>query len=182
MVPPGIIGRLAKRRSATRPNRTSSLSLMKRGYTAADYLTTPRDAAPLKRIRSELLYAFDCMPKLKVPELTKQNQDRIFELRVYESPTEGFGDLKVEMFNAGEVPIFLDCGIIPVFMGQAIVGDQMPNLTYMTVYANEQAKREAWSKFPGHPDWKKLSAIQRYKGSVSKIHKFNLAPVEGSQL
>jgi hypothetical protein len=149
---------------------------------AAEYLSTPPEHTPLQRIRSELLVAFDCMPRLIVPELTAQNQDRVFELRTYESPTERLGELKVEMFNAGEVPIFLDCGIIPVFLGQALVGDVTPSLTYMTVYPSMQAKAEAWKKFPVHPDWINLKDVPKYKGTVSKIHKWELVPVEGSQL
>jgi len=122
------------------------------------------------------------MPRVKIPELTRQNRDRVFELRTYESPTEHLGDLKVEMFNSGEVPIFLDCGILPVFLGQAIVGDLMPSLTYMTVYSSMEAKAKAWGKFPKHPDWLKLKEIPKYKGTVSKIHKWILVPVKGSQL
>ncbi|MFC1758262.1 NIPSNAP family protein [Planctomycetota bacterium] len=147
---------------------------------AAEYLS--KKNAAFKRIRSELLHAFDCMPQLKVPSQTKDDQDRVFELRIYESATEQLGDLKVEMFNAGEVPIFLDCGIVPVFLGQAVVGDLLPSLTYMTVYDSMEAKAEAWSKFPKHPDWKTLSKLPKYKGTVSNIHKWELVPVKGSQL
>jgi hypothetical protein len=149
---------------------------------AADYLATPVQDAPLSRIRSELLYAFNCQSRLHVDALSANQQDRIFELRTYESPTEQFGDLKVEMFNSGEVPIFLDCGIQPVFLGQAIVGDKMPSLTYMTIYSSTEAKDAAWKKFPTHPDWIKLKGVEKYKGSVSKIYKWDLVPVAGSQL
>jgi hypothetical protein len=147
---------------------------------AADYLAN-KDAA-FNRIQSELLLAFDCMPQLKVPQQTENNAARVFELRIYESPTERLGELKVEMFNAGEVPIFLDCGIMPVFMGQAIVGDLLPSLTYMTVYDSMEAKAEAWGKFPKHPDWLTLKDVPKYSGTVSKIHKWELVPVDGSQL
>ncbi len=147
---------------------------------AAGYLKK-KDAA-FTRIRSELLHAFDCMPQLKVPSQTEGNKDRVFELRIYESATEQLGNLKVEMFNAGEVPIFLDCGIMPVFLGQAVVGDLLPSLTYMTVYDSMEAKAEAWSKFPKHPEWNKLKVVPKYKGTVSKIHKWELVPVDGSQL
>lgn len=148
---------------------------------AADYMALGQKQTPLVRIRTELLDSFDCWPNLKTPELA-ENPSRIFEMRVYESTNERFGNLKVEMFNAGEVPIFLDSGVIPVFMGQALVGDKMPNLTYMTVYENQAAKDKAWENFRNHPDWKVLSGVQKYKGTVSKIHKIDLLPVSGSQL
>ena len=85
-------------------------------------------------------------------------------------------DIMVEMFNSGEVPIFLDCGIQPVFMGRVLSGPKMPNLTYMTVYSDEDHLAEAWSKFGPHPDWQKLKEVEKYKGTVSKIHKTLLTP------
>lgn len=149
--------------------------------TAAEYMTMSKDDNPLVRIRSELLDSFDCWPKLKVPAQTKVD-GRIFELRVYESSNERMGNLKVEMFNSGEVPIFLDSGVTPVFMGKAIAGDKMPNLTYLTVYKDQAVMDQAWDNFRKHPDWQVMKKIEKFKGTVSKIHKLNLVPVPGSQL
>lgn len=149
---------------------------------AADYLSVPANAPLLQRIRSELLYSFDCWPKVTVSEQKKAGKDRLFEMRVYESPTENFGELKVEMFNAGEVPIFLDCKIAPVFMGHALIGDQMPNLTYMTVYDGDDARQAAWKNFSKHPDWQVLKEVEKYKGTVSKIYKSDWKPKSYSQL
>jgi hypothetical protein len=149
---------------------------------AESYLATDNKNPVYQRIRSELLLAFDCMPKLKVPSQKAANKDRLFELRTYESSTERMGTLKVEMFNNGEVPIFLDSGIQPVFFGQCVVGDRMPNLTYMTVYDNAEVRDAGWKKFIEHPEWKKLSAVEKYKGTVSKIYKTDLLPRPYSQL
>ena len=146
------------------------------------YLETNIKKPVYSRMRSELLLAFDCFPKLVVPTQKTENKDRLFELRVYESPTERMGVLKVEMFNSGEVPIFLDCGIKPVFFGQAIIGDRMPNLTYMTVYDNAEQRDACWKKFQSHPDWAKLKVVEKYAGAVSKIQKINLLPRPYSQL
>ncbi|NOZ38914.1 MAG: hypothetical protein GXP24_01650 [Planctomycetes bacterium] len=153
-------------------------------YLAAgkEYLSTPADQPPLKRIRSELLLSFDCWPKVTVPKQKAEGQSRLFELRTYESPTENFGQLKVEMFNSGEVPIFLDCGIAPVFMGHALIGDKMPNLTYMTVYDNSAAVDTAWGNFVKHPDWQVLKEVKKYKGTVSKIYKSVWTPKSYSEL
>ncbi|MEZ6090729.1 MAG: NIPSNAP family protein [Pirellulaceae bacterium] len=149
---------------------------------AGPYLETPPTQPLLERVRSELLIAFDVQPQMSVPAICRDKDDRIFELRTYESATEHRGDLKVEMFNSGEVPIFLDCGIQPIFFGQAIIGDRMPNLTYMTVYPNQEAKDEGWKKFRVHPDWKVLSKNPRFADTVSTIHKWDLAPLPASQL
>ena len=149
---------------------------------AADYLNTPAAEPLVKRIRSELLMSFNCWPTVTVPKQKRDEQPRLFEMRVYESPTEKYGDLKVEMFNAGEVPIFLDSGIAPVFMGHALIGDRMPNLTYMTVYDNDAERQAAWKAFLAHPDWQVLKAVDKYQGTVSKIDKSDWIPKPYSQL
>jgi hypothetical protein len=136
----------------------------------------------VRRIESELLIGFDCWPQVAVSEQAKAQQPRLFELRTYESATEQLGHLKVEMFNSGEVDIFLDCGIDPVFMGQAVIGDKLPNLTYMTVYDNAAARDAAWQKFLAHPDWQTLKAVAKYQGTVSKIHKSDWVPKPYSDL
>ncbi|MEO8271912.1 MAG: NIPSNAP family protein [Aureliella sp.] len=149
---------------------------------AAEYLSTPAAQPLVKRIRSELLMSFNCWPTVTVSAQKREEKPRLFEMRVYESPTENFGDLKVEMFNAGEVPIFLDCKIAPVFMGQALIGDMMPNLTYMTVYDNDEQRQAAWKAFVEHADWQVLKEVEKYKGTVSKIHKSDWLPKPYSQL
>jgi hypothetical protein len=149
---------------------------------AGDYWNTPADQPMVKRIRSELLLSFDCWPQVAVPQQKKDDKPRLFELRVYESPTEMLGELKVEMFNSGEVPIFLDCKIAPVFMGRALIGDLLPNLTYMTVYDDDQSRKVAWEAFSQHPDWQKLKAVEKYQGTVSKIHKSDWLAKPYSQL
>ena len=149
---------------------------------AKEYLGRGPKESPYQRIQSELLVAMKCWPELKVPEEALGNQDRVFELRVYESANERIGHLKVEMFNEGEVPIFLDCDIIPIFIGQAVIGPYTPNLTYLTMYENEEARKAGWRKFLAHPDWKVLSGIEKYKGTVSKIHKYILVPKPYSQM
>jgi len=154
-------------------------SFMSAGKT---YFETDIKNPVYNRMRSELSVAFDCFPKIAVPKQKLANKERLFEMRVYESPTERMGVLKVEMFNNGEVPIFLACGIQPVFFGQVIVGDRMPNLTYMTVYDDAAQRDECWKKFQIHPDWLELKAVEKYAGAVSKIQKINLLPRPYSQL
>ena len=149
---------------------------------ARNYLDRGTDNSPYQRIESELLVAMDCMPLLKVPEQQLKNANRVFELRVYESANERRGDLKVHMFNNGEVPIFLDCGIQPIFIGQAMIGPSTPNLSYLTVYPSEQARNKAWVDFRAHPDWLVLKKKSKYAGTVSKIDKYVLTPTDYSQI
>lgn len=149
---------------------------------AKQYLTTPADKPVISRISSELLLSFDVWPKATASKQKQEGRDRLFELRTYESPTERLGHLKVEMFNSGEVPIFLDSGITPVFMGQALVGDKLPNLTYMTVYDDVDSRDKAWKTFVEHADWQVLKEVKKYAGTVSKIHKSDWRPKSYSDL
>lgn len=149
---------------------------------ASDYLARGPQNPPYARIESELLVAMDCMKKLVVPEGTTANADRVYELRVYESANERLGNLKVDMFNQGEVPIFLDSGIIPIFIGQAVIGPQTPNLTYLSLFPSEAERLQAWVKFRAHPDWKVLSGKAKYQGTVSRIDKYVLIPTAYSQM
>ncbi len=146
------------------------------------YLQRPHTDPPYERIRSELLSSMACWPKLKVADGSLENDERVYELRTYESANERIGDLKVEMFNNGEVPIFLNVDITPVFIGQCLLGPQMPSLTYLTVYENEAARQKAWSDFVADPDWKVLSTNPKYAGTVSHIDKFVLAAKSYSQM
>ena len=149
---------------------------------AAEYLAHGPKDSPYVRMESELLIAMDCWPKTVVQEGTTANPERVFELRLYESPNERLGDLKVDMFNAGEVPIFLDCKIQPVFIGQCVLGPQAPSLTYLTVYESEDARAAAWKSFTKNPDWQVLKKVAKYGGTVSHIDKFVLQAKPYSQM
>ncbi|WP_390621744.1 NIPSNAP family protein [Rubripirellula tenax] len=149
---------------------------------AKTYLDRGPGKSPFARISSELLVAMDCMPQLVVPDGSLANDDRVYELRIYESPNERLGHLKVEMFNSGEVPIFLDCKITPIFIGQAIIGPQTPSLTYLTMYPSEAARIEAWKAFQVHPDWQTLKVVPKYQGTVTRIDKFVLVPKPYSEM
>jgi hypothetical protein len=148
---------------------------------AEPYLKSDFKKPIYSRARSELLLSFDCFPKVSVPKQKLAGKDRLFELRVYESPNELLGHLKVEMFNSGELDIFRKCEIQPVFMGQALIGDNLPNLTYMTVYDNAAQRDECWKSFQANPEWQVMKADKKYEGTVSKIHKTDLLPRPYSQ-
>ena len=88
-------------------------------------------------MESSLLVAFKGMPHVETPI---KSPDRIFQLRIYESPSEMTGQKKIEMFNdAGEIAIFRRVGLHPVFFGETVVGSKMPNLTYMLSFESADA-------------------------------------------
>jgi len=147
---------------------------------AADYAAIPATEPVYERVDSALLSAFAGMPKLQVPS----TPSRLFNLRIYESHSEAAGDKKIEMFNRGEIDIFRRVGLTPVLFGKTIAGTRMPNLTYLLVFENEEARVAAWNRFRADPEWLKLKAIPEYedKRIVSKITNRLLAPTKYSQL
>jgi hypothetical protein len=148
----------------------------------ADFLSAPLGSPAFVRFESTLMRAFDAIPKLEIPAESAGNQPRIFELRIYESHSETAARRKVEMFNAGEIPIFRATGLNPVFFGETIAGGLMPNLTYMVYYKDIAARDAAWAAFLAHPDWKTLSADPYYKETVSTISDYILRPTAYSQI
>jgi hypothetical protein len=100
------------------------------------------------------------MPQI---ETLLQSAGRIFQLRIYESPSVKTNLKKIEMFNdAGEIKIFREVGLNPVFFGQTLIGSKMPNLTYMLVFKSADDQKAAWGKFGAHPDWKRLKGMAEY--------------------
>jgi hypothetical protein len=133
------------------------------------------------RIESSLLSAIEGLPKIDAPDASKP---RLFELRIYESHNERANLKKIEMFNTGELSIFKRVGLTPVLFGQAILGNAMPNLTYLLVFPDKDGRKAAWDKFRVDPEWVKLKSIPEYadKEIVSKITNLILTPTKYSQV
>lgn len=143
-------------------------------------LDTPKKKPVYQRIESSLLLSFDKCPKVEVP--TKKDS-RIFQLRIYESHNETKAKRKIHMFDeGGEIALFRETGLDPVFFGEALVGTRIPNLTYMVGFDNAEAQKKAWDKFRVHPKWKKMSSDPFYADTVSKITNLVLKPADGSQI
>lgn len=147
---------------------------------AEDYLTS--EEPPFKRIERVLLHAFTEMPKLAVPG--DGDGKRIFELRVYESPNELNGLIKVQMFNEGEIELFEKVGLPAIFYGSAVAASNSPQLTYMLVHDNKDAQKAGWKKFIQSPEWADLQKQEPYAGKklVSKIKKTELVATDYSQI
>lgn len=149
---------------------------------SADFMSRPKSSPGYERIESSLNVAFDSMKKLAVPASAAANDPWIFELRIYESPSESKGINKVSMFNSGEVPLMQDVGLSPVFFAQTLAGPQMPNLIYMVSGQNEAEHKKHWGAFFAAPEWKKLIGDPQYKDNVSRVINIFLKRVPGSQI
>jgi hypothetical protein len=150
---------------------------------AAPYLSTSIDSPAYIRYESTLLWAFQNVPRVRVPAETAGNQPRLFEWRIYESHSETAALKKIEMFNeGGEIGIFDRVGLRPVFFGQTLVGRRQPNLVYMTVHRDMVAREKTWEAFRNSADWKALSANPVYANTVSATTVVFLRPAAYSQL
>lgn len=148
----------------------------------ADFLNAPASAPAFKREESALLLAFKGMPAMETPV---SNPGRVFQLRTYESPSVKTGLKKIEMFNdAGEIKLFREVGLNPVFFGQTLVGAKMPCLTYMLGFKSMDEQKAAWARFLAHPDWKRLSGMAEYsdKAILCGITNLAVVPAEYSQV
>jgi hypothetical protein len=149
---------------------------------AADYLGLIKSSAAYERIESSLNVAFDSMKKLAAPPSSADKSPWIFELRTYESPSEGKGINKVDMFNHGEVPLMQESGLSPVFFSQALLGSHLPNLVYMVSGENMDEHKKHWKAFGEAPVWKKLSSDPQYKDNVSRVISVFLKRTGASQI
>jgi len=148
----------------------------------AGIVDAPMSDPAFVRRDSTLLRAFDAMPTLEPAAGAAAATPRIYELRTYESHSDRAALNKLKMFNAGEIPIFRRAGLTPVFFGEAVIGANMPSLTYMLTFPNMAARDAAWSKFGQDPEWKTLSADPQYRDNVSAITDIILQPTAYSQI
>jgi hypothetical protein len=152
---------------------------------AAPFWDAPAATPPYIRIESTLLRAFPGYPKVTPPASASAKGKRIYHLRQYQSPTNMDHVRKVEMFHNGEFGIFAKAGATGVFYADALVGPNLPNLTYMLSFPDMTSLEADWEKFSADPDWKKLSADSRFNlnpPTVSNVTSLVLHPLACSQV
>jgi hypothetical protein len=148
----------------------------------AEYLQSPKTNPAFERIDSWLLLAFAGMPQMELPAYCRERKPRLFELRTYESHSEAKAIKKVEMFNSGEIDVMHEVGLAPIFYGQALIGPNLPHLTYMTSGETDELHKKHWDGFGKHPTWTRLKDDPQYADTVSKITKWILEPATYSQI
>lgn len=158
-------------------DKTLDDSTLAPAYTKAAY-----NQAPFTHFETIILKAFEGAPQVKASAVKGNIDDRVYELRSYESATEAFHKNKVQMFNAGEVTLFDRLGFNAVFYGQVIAGGHMPNLMYMTSFETKAAREEHWKTFGNDPVWKTMSGKPEYQHNVSHIDITFLRPTAYSKL
>jgi hypothetical protein len=132
------------------------------------------EEAPYESYSETLLEAAPYSPEPEPADPPPQ-APRVFELRVYHSPTERQLKALHERFAGPEIKIFHRCGIRPVFYSSTLVGPNKPNLVYLTPFDNLAAREKAWAAFGADPEWVKVRAesIARH-GQISSIIQISL--------
>ena len=146
------------------------------------YFKRNKKTALYQRIESRFMKAFKGIPVLEIPSYSTEKKDRLFELRLYESPTEDHARRKVKMFNEGEIDIMRDVKLAPIFFGETLIAPDVPNLVYMLSGTDEESHGQHWKDFLAHPEWIRIKELEEYKGTVSSIKKWMLTPTSYSQL
>lgn len=133
-----------------------------------EYLEAAHNRPPYKRIQSILIKSFEEAPTIMTSNASAPKTERIYELRSYESATEAQNTNKVDMFNAGsEINIFDRLNFNPIFYGNVLIGDSMPNLMYMTSFNDMESRDNHWDQFGSDAHWKKISSMDKYQNNVS---------------
>ena len=138
-----------------------------REYTAAaeEYMESSISDPAFARIERGLMRAFSGMPRV-------------------EPPRKMFGSERLfDMFNqGGEIQVFRDTGLTPVFFGETIFGRLMPNLTYMLVFEDMAQRDRHWEQFRTSEGWAAIKDLEEYRDTVSNITDIILRPARYSQI
>jgi hypothetical protein len=151
---------------------------------AADaFWNAPESSPAFQQVESSLLIAFESFPQLVLPPPGK-NGKRVFQLRTYISATNRDHLRKVQMVQSGEAAIFERAGFWQVFFGDALIGSNLPNLTYMLSFSDLSQVNDLWDKFFSDPQWKKLVVMPEYSFEpiVSNVTSLILNPTPYSQI
>jgi hypothetical protein len=151
----------------------------------AFYNATAKEPAYM-RTDNQLLRAFDSLPQLELPAGSAKKEPRIFELRVYETPTDVALSKKMEMFTPklGELDIFRRVGLLPVLFARTVVGPQQPGFAYMLSFPDLAGREAAWKRFREDEAWLKLKAMPGYVDAeiMANITDLILTPTAYSQI
>ena len=129
---------------------------------------------PFEQQNNILLEATKYSPEI-VPLETPPASPRIFELRVYHSPTWQQLQALHERFAGPEIKIFHRVGVNPLFYTSTVIGPNMPNLTYLIPFDDLAAREKAWNAFGADPEWIKVRKESIYKhGQISNVIQISL--------
>lgn len=152
--------------------------------------TYRKDAAPIFETTSKNPVYTDCVtyflntfPSIPVLETPNLGADRVFQLRLYRSFNVERHAAKIKMFDqGGELPLFREVEMNPIFFGDVVAGNRMPCLMYMIGCPSLEKHTEVWRTFGRHPKWREISSNPEYADTATEIDAVILRPSAGSQI
>ena len=141
------------------PNLTEMSALRERLYADPDWRSAVAELESgdpvYYRRDSVLLRATPFSPPLAATA-PGGTANKIYELRIYESPTVRQLGYLHNRFAGGAIDIFHKSGIHPVLYPDTMVGPNMPNMNYLIPFESLAARDAAWAAFGSNPDWQKI--------------------------
>jgi hypothetical protein len=109
---------------------------------------------------------------------------KLYELRIYESPTNRQLNFLHERFAGGEIDVFHKNGIRPILYADAVFGTNMPNMAYLIPFESADHREKAWAAFRNDPNWIRLrdDSIRRGGEIVRNITSIFLSPMRFSMI
>jgi hypothetical protein len=150
---------------------------------AAAVTDLERDGPAFHREDSMLLVATPFSPPVK-PAAPADPTRKVFELRIYESPTwKQLGYLH-DRFAGGEIDLFHKSGIHPILYADTLIGPNQPNMAYLIPFESQAQREKAWAAFRDNPDWVKLrdESIRNGGEIVCNITNMILSPASFSMI
>ena len=100
---------------------------------------------------------------------------RVFELRVYHSPTFRQNKALHQRFSGAEIKIFHRVGVNPILYSTTVFGAGRPNLTYLIPFDTLAAREKAWAAFSADEEWVRVrqESIDR-AGQISIVSNISL--------
>jgi hypothetical protein len=171
------------------PHKTTATAVSANAKLLAD-ATYRKDAAPIFETTSRdpvytdcetfLLYNFPTIPVLETPQL---GPNRIFQMRLYRSFNIERNAAKIHMFDkGGELPLFREVGLNPIFFGDIVAGNRLPAFLYMFGCSSIEARNTSWKNFIDSPKWAAMKDLPEYKDTATEIDNYFLKPSPGSQI
>jgi len=150
---------------------------------AAAIAESERDEPALYREDAMLLRGTSFSPPF-VPTPVGDPAHKVFELRIYESPTQRQLGYLHDRFAGGEIEIFHKSGIFPVLYADTVFGPNQPNMAYLIPFESESHREKCWAAFRSNPDWIKIrdASIQHGGEIVRNITNMLLSPTRFSMI
>jgi hypothetical protein len=150
---------------------------------AAAITELEKDEPAFYRVESTLLRATPFCPPL-LATTASEPAHKVYELRIYESPTNRQLGYLHDRFGGGEIDIFHKSGIHPILYADTVFGPNQPNMAYLIPFESEAHREKAWATFNADPDWVKIRADSVTHGGeiVRNITNMFLTPASFSPL